>query len=86
MKHITKITLATLTAVLLTGCMSPTPRTILKNERTGQVASCGGVVSAGLLPYYMQKSSDGDCVADYIAQGFKPVHVDKDANAPGSPE
>lgn len=60
------------------GCT--TPRTLLKNEKTGQTASCGGTVTGAGILYYMQKSSDGDCVADYTSQGFKRVHQTKDGD------
>lgn len=51
-----------------------TPKTVLRNEDTGQVAVCGGNTTSslfgGALGYYIQKSSDADCTADYLKQGF----------------
>lgn len=54
-----------------------TPKTILKNEATGQVVSCGGSATGslvgGVIGYHIQKSNDADCTSDYIEQGFKRV-------------
>ena len=59
--------------LVLSGCT--TPRTMLQNPKNGQLATCGGSVTPAGLFYYMQKSSDSDCVADYAAQGFKPIAI-----------
>lgn len=52
-----------------------TPKTVLRNPKTGQVATCGGNVTGslagGMIGYYIQKSNDADCVADYAKEGFK---------------
>lgn len=57
-----------------------TPATMLKNDDTGQIVSCGGNTSSsvmlGAVGYYMQKSSDSDCVANYMDQGFRRIHQD----------
>lgn len=59
--------------LLLLGACT-TPKTVLKNEDTGQVVSCGGNTTSsmmlGAVGYYMQKSDDGNCVANYLEQGF----------------
>lgn len=68
-----------LSAVILAGCT--TPRTVLENPKTGQTAQCGGGVTPVGLLYYMQKSSDADCVADYTSQGFKRVHTDENSES-----
>jgi uncharacterized protein YcfJ len=61
--------------LLAAGCT--TPKTMLKNPQTGQVASCGGSAMGsmvgGVIGYHIQKSNDSDCVADYTAQGFTKV-------------
>jgi hypothetical protein len=31
----------------------------------------------GVVGYHIQKSNDADCTADYMAQGFKRVHVNE---------
>ena len=65
--------------ILLAACT--TPKTILKNEETGQVAICGGNVSSslagGAIGYHIQKSSDAQCVSDYMEQGFKRIKTDE---------
>lgn len=66
---------ATIVAItlMITGCS--TPVTMLKNDRTGQIARCGGgtagSVAGGLIGYSIEKDGDAKCVADYEAQGFK---------------
>jgi len=67
-----------LSIILLSSCT--TPKTVLKNDDTGQVVTCGGNTSSsvmlGAVGYYMQKSDDGNCVADYQEQGFKRIKTD----------
>ncbi len=59
----------------LVGCT--TPKTVLKNPKTGQVATCGGSATGslvgGVLGYHIEKSNDTDCVAEYMGQGFQKV-------------
>lgn len=59
----------------LVGCT--TPKTVLKNKKTGQIVSCGGnttsSVTGGALGYYMQKSDDAECKVDYMAEGFEVI-------------
>ncbi len=66
------IQLATALA-MLAGCATPT--VMLKNEKTGQIARCGGgttgSMAGGLIGYNIEKSNDEQCVRDYEAQGFK---------------
>ena len=66
-----------LAALALAGCT--TPMTTLKNEKTGQVVTCGGSATGsfvgGAVGYHMQKSNDADCVKNYEKQGFKAVEV-----------
>lgn len=60
-------------AILLAGCA--TPITTLKNESTGQVATCGGSragsLSFGVVGYHAEKGKDAGCVAYYEANGYK---------------
>lgn len=64
-----------LAMALLTACS--TPKTVLKNEKTGQVVSCGGSATGslvgGVVGYYIEKSNDEECKSDYLAQGFKKI-------------
>lgn len=66
--------------ILLALAACTTPKTVLKNEHTGQVAICGGSavgsLTGGVIGYHIQKSNDSDCVADYTAQGFKTISSD----------
>ena len=65
--------------LLVTACT--TPKTVLKNNQTGQVVSCGGSATGalvgGVIGYHIQKSNDKDCKSDYIEQGFEPVKNSK---------
>jgi hypothetical protein len=62
-------------AALISGCA--TPVFMLKNEKTGETARCGGGVggsmAGGLIGYNIQKKSDKACVKDYESRGFTPV-------------
>jgi hypothetical protein len=64
-----------LVSMFLSGCA--TPVTMLKNEKTGQIARCGGGASGsmagGLIGYNIQKKSDKACVTDYENRGFTPI-------------
>lgn len=64
--------LVILLVCILCGCT--TPKTVLKNETTGQVAICGGSAAGsfagGAIGYHIQKSNDKDCVNDYTNLGF----------------
>lgn len=59
-------------------CLSActTPKTVLKNEQTGQVVICGGsavgAMTGGVIGYHIQKSNDEDCVQDFVSEGFTP--------------
>jgi len=57
----------------LSGCA--TPVIMLKNDRTGQVARCGGgttgFMAGGLIGQSIEKNSDAACVHDYEALGFR---------------
>lgn len=59
----------------LAGCT--TPKTVLKNEKTGQIVSCGGSATGslvgGVIGYHIEKSNDADCTSTYMEQGFKKV-------------
>jgi hypothetical protein len=52
-----------------------TPVIMLKNDKTGQVARCGGgtagSMAGGMIGHAIEKDSDGKCAADYEAQGFR---------------
>lgn len=66
-------TLAIITLAALTGCT--TPQTVMHHPETGQIARCGGNVSAsmagGVVGYHIQKSSDARCVEDFKSNGFQ---------------
>lgn len=47
-----------------------TPETVLKNDKTGQVARCGGNVAYAGILYPFMVASDNNCVADYKNEGF----------------
>lgn len=70
------------TSILLLTCLAAcaTPTTTLKNEKTGQVVTCGGgtagSIAGGMIGYNIQKSNDQDCVNNYKNQGFKVEDVD----------
>lgn len=63
----------------LVGCTTPT--TVLKNPKTGQIATCGGSATGsmvgGVIGYHIQKSNDSDCVSNYMGEGFKRVHTEE---------
>lgn len=75
MKAINCIAVASLLALLLAGCT--TPVTVLKNNRTGAVVTCGGETSGslagGAIGYNMQKSKADKCVGVYKAKGYHVV-------------
>lgn len=55
--------------LLLQACT--TPETVLKNDKTGQVARCGGDVAYAGILYPFMVASDNKCVSDFQAEGFK---------------
>lgn len=57
--------------LLMTACT--TPQTVLKNDKTGQVARCGGNVAYAGILYPFMRAADNDCVADYKSQGFGTI-------------
>lgn len=59
---------------LLSACT--TPETVLKNDKTGQVARCGGNVAYAGILYPFMKAADSKCVDDYQGQGFKSLKTD----------
>ena len=71
-----------LAALLLTACT--TPKTVLKNPETGQVATCGGSATGslvgGVIGYHIQKGNDSECVSDFMGQGFKRVSVSEESD------
>ena len=73
------VSAAALFGLLLAGCS--TPVTILKNEKTGQVARCGGGMGGsmmfGAIGYAIESSNDTECVNQYIKQGFSVEEVKK---------
>lgn len=56
-------------------CACTTPKTMLVNNKTGQIESCGGSATGsmvgGVVGYHIQKSNDAKCEADLLANGFK---------------
>lgn len=75
MKAINCIAVASLVALLLSGCT--TPVTVLKNNRTGDIVTCGGETSGslagGAIGYNMQKSKADKCVGVHKAKGYHVV-------------
>lgn len=69
--------LCLLTFVVLVTAACSTPKVMLKNEKTGQVVSCGGSATGslvgGVIGYHIQKSNDSQCEADYLANGFDRI-------------
>lgn len=65
-------------ALALAGCS--TPLVVLKNDKTGQIAQCGGSATGsfigGVIGYNIQKNNDDKCVRGYMDQGFKVDRVD----------
>lgn len=74
MKYLSVLILAVLSACT-------TPKSVLRNDKTGQVVTCGGSATGslvgGVIGYHIQKSNDADCVADYMGEGFKRVHAEE---------
>lgn len=70
---------ALIALIALTACT--TPKTVMKNPKTGQIATCGGSstgsFAGGAIGYHIQKGNDADCVADYTAEGFKTIKVEE---------
>ncbi len=66
-----------LLAALLSVAGCSTPKTVLKNPKTGQVETCGGSATGslvgGVVGYHIQKSNDSKCAADLMAHGFQRV-------------
>jgi hypothetical protein len=58
-----------LTVLLLQACT--TPQTVLKNDKTGQIARCGGNVAVIGILYPFMLNADYKCVQDYLNEGFK---------------
>ena len=75
-----RVIAALLLLLLLSACS--TPRTVMRNSETGQVAQCGGSATGslvgGVLGYQMQKSNDRKCVNEYLKQGFDTVETEDD--------
>lgn len=59
----------------LAACSTPT--TMLKNNKTGEIVTCGGGSggswAGGAIGYNIQKSNDKDCVIAYQKKGFKII-------------
>jgi len=64
---------AVLVALGLAGCA--TPIVTLRNDATGQVATCGGgsagSILGGAIGYSIEKGNDEKCVKNLEAAGFK---------------
>lgn len=73
-----------LVAMLPVVAACTTPKTVLKNDKSGQVVTCGGSATGslvgGVIGYHIQKGNDSDCKADYLEQGFKVVKTDKESD------
>lgn len=56
-----------------------TQETILQNEKTGEIVTCGGSsvgsVAGGMIGYNIQKSNDQTCVESHLSTGFKVIKV-----------
>lgn len=70
-----KIFIAAIAVLSVSACS--TPKTVLKNQKTGQVVSCGGSATGslvgGVIGYHIQKSNDSQCSQDYMENGFDVV-------------
>ena len=70
-----KLIISTLFLALTAACSTPT--TMLKNNKTGEIVTCGGGSggswAGGAIGYNIQKSSDKDCVIAYQKKGFKII-------------
>lgn len=62
-----------ISCILLSACT--TPETVMKNDKTGDVRTCGGHNQLswlmGVPGYYQQKSQDAECVSNNLELGFK---------------
>lgn len=70
---------AVIAILSVAGCT--TPKTVLKNHKTGQVVTCGGSATGslvgGVVGYHIEKSNDADCTSTYMEQGFKKIKETK---------
>jgi len=73
-----KKTTLLISLLCLTACATPT--TVLKNDKTGEVVTCGGgtagSIAGGMVGYSIQKSNDKECVEEYKSKGYKIEHVE----------
>lgn len=71
--------------VLFMSACNPTPRTIMKNEETGEIVNCGGqnpmALGGGIIGYSIMKSQDNDCVTGHQSQGFVIISQEKELKA-----
>jgi hypothetical protein len=77
MKAVNGIVVASLVALLFAVAGCTTPVTVLKNNKTGDVVTCGGETSGslagGAIGYNMQKSKADKCVGVHKAKGYHVV-------------
>tara|TARA_B100001778_G_C18201805_1_gene456047 strand:+ start:190 stop:423 length:234 start_codon:yes stop_codon:yes gene_type:complete len=68
-------------AAIVTLSACTTPKTVLKNKETGQVAICGGNVTGsligGVIGYHIQKSNDKNCAVDYHKLGYEVIEQEE---------
>lgn len=66
--------------IALSGCT--TPQTIMKNDKTGEIVTCGGhnarSLMLGVPGYYSQKSDDAECVSNHLENGFKRIKAEQE--------
>lgn len=74
------IKLATVVAITAALAACSTPRTVLENPTTGQIAQCGGgsngSIAGGVIGYEIEKSNDKECVTTYQNLGFDVISTE----------
>lgn len=76
-------------AVIFALSACSTPKTVLKNEATGETVACGGGGAAsyligGMIGQYIQRKEDKKCVDESQEKGMKILSVEKE-EAPAKP-
>lgn len=66
--------LALFAALFIVACTDST--TYLKNEKTGQIVTCGDSHAVTIAEYAVQKR-EAQCIEDYKSQGFVRVPSNK---------
>jgi len=71
--------------VLFISACNATPKTVMKNDETGEIVNCGGqnpmMLGGGIVGYSIMKSQDEDCVKSHQGQGFAIISQEKELKA-----